>query len=307
MSQVLDIGRRVAALLERSDIDGAVIVQGTDTLDETAFAWDLLPLGAKPVVVTGAMRSASQDGYDGPDNLRNAIRVAADRRFSEQGVVLAMDGEVHGADQVVKTHTHAYGTFKSPSGGPLAYVSAGEIVLLRARRARARLPAMPMAAALPVPIVTAVLDGDEASARRLTEDAVGVVIEATGSGNTHPMLIELAGDLLQRQVPVVVTSRAFMGRVTPGYGFDGGSSRWWAAGVTFAGFLDARKSRLALALGRGAGLRNEDLPGLYEPFGGGSRAWSEAHGPTTSREDRGRASADDPPPASRGEHDVRGH
>ena len=165
----------------RPEIDGAVVVQGTDVIEETAFAWDLLPLGAKPVVVVGAMRSASQEAYDGPENLRNAVAVAAAPEMAGQGVVVAMAGEIHGADDVRKTHTHAHATFRSPNAGPPRR---------RHRCARPRSPAgarprgshdMPEHAALPIPIVPVVLDEPPPT---VPDDARAVVVAATGAGNT---------------------------------------------------------------------------------------------------------------------------
>jgi L-asparaginase len=264
-AQVLDIGRVLARALARPEIDGAVVVQGTDVIEETAFAWDLLPLPAKPVVVVGAMRSASQEGYDGPENLRNAIGAAADPALADLGVVVAMAGEIHGADDVRKTHTHAYATFQSPNAGRLGWVTDGRLTLVR-RRQPVRLPVVPEAAALPVPLLHVVLD----AAPVAPDGPAGLVVAAAGGGNTPVAYLELARAVMARGTPVVLTTRCPSGRPLAGYGFPGGSSQWWEAGAVFSGTLDALKARVLVALGIGAGVDAPRLARLTEHWGGGS-------------------------------------
>lgn len=268
MGQVLEIGRTLVEQLSRPEIDGAVVVQGTDVLEETAFAWDLLPLPAKPVVVVGAMRSASQEGYDGPENLRNAVAVAADAAFGDQGVVVAMAGEIHGADDVRKTHTHAYATFQSPNHGRLGAVTDARPRLVR-RRSPVRLPAIPARAASPVPLVTVALDDAGAIEAAVARRPAGLVVAATGGGNTPVAHLDAARGLIADGVPVALTTRCPSGSARPGYGFPGGSSEWWAAGAIFSGTLDALKTRILLSLGIGAGLSSADLAAMCAPFGGG--------------------------------------
>ena len=270
--QVLEIGRILADALAHPDVDGAVVVQGTDVIEETAFAWDLLPLPEKPVVVVGAMRSASQEGYDGPENLRNAISAAIDARLADAGVVVAMAGELHGADDVRKTHTHAYATFQSPNAGPLGVVADGRVTMLRRRRPT-RLARMPERAASPVQLVTAVLDGDPDSVARLLDPRpAGLVVAATGGGNTAPWLLEAATRLMQDGIPVALTTRCPSGRALPGYAFPGGSTRWWEAGAIFTGTLNSLKARVLLALGVGAGATIDELASMCGEFGGGRSA-----------------------------------
>src|SRR6185436_434274 len=87
--------------------------------------------------------------------------------------------------------------------------------------------------------------------------AQGVVVAATGAGNTHPDLLAAAVEAMARDVPVVLTSRCLSGGVAPAYGFPGGGRSWQEAGAILAGTLSGPKARVALALGLGVGLDRE--------------------------------------------------
>ena len=92
------------------DYDGIVVTHGTDTLEETAFFLDLtLPL-ARPVILTGAMRSSNEPGSDGFLNLLHSVQVAAIRNRRNKGVLVVMNGEIHGA-RFVREDAH------QPRGG----------------------------------------------------------------------------------------------------------------------------------------------------------------------------------------------
>jgi L-asparaginase len=95
--QLIELGALLRDALADPAIDGAVLVQGTDTIDETSFCWDLLLQGPKPVVVTGAMLSSDMDGFDGPDNLRGAVRAAASPELRGAGVVVSLAGSIEAA------------------------------------------------------------------------------------------------------------------------------------------------------------------------------------------------------------------
>jgi L-asparaginase len=102
-------------------------------------------------------------------------------------------------------------------------------------------------------------------------------VAAAGGGNTPPAFLDLARPLIARGLPVVLTTRCPSGRPLPGYGFEGGSSQWHAAGATFSGTLGALKARVAVALGIGAGRSVADLDALFGPSGGGRAVEAPIH------------------------------
>ncbi|MEO8908365.1 MAG: asparaginase domain-containing protein, partial [Microbacteriaceae bacterium] len=100
--------------VERDDgVSGTVVTQGTDTIEETSFALDLLLPPGRPVVVTGAMRNPTLAGADGPANLLSAVQVARAPEAAGLGVLVVLNDEIHTARFVRKTHTSSPSTFRS--------------------------------------------------------------------------------------------------------------------------------------------------------------------------------------------------
>ncbi|MGD0409057.1 MAG: asparaginase [Candidatus Limnocylindrales bacterium] len=248
-------------LLADSQTTGAVLVQGTDTLEESAFFIDLLYDGEKPIVVTGAMRTADAADFDGARNLQDAVICAATPSLRGQGVIVVMAGAIEPADDVVKTHSTSLTAFRSPNLRPLGRMSAGKVDIRRAHPRRRHVDSH--VAAEPIPLIEAAICVDGGIVRATHQMRPrGIVVEATGSGNTHPDLLEACAEYMREGVPVVLTTRACGGRVTTTYSFAGGGAMWIKAGALTAGYLNGPKARIALALGVGADLSPSRLASL---------------------------------------------
>jgi L-asparaginase len=248
-------------------VDGAVVVQGTDTIEETSFAWDLLLRSPKPVVVTGAMRASHEEPFDGPANLRDAVAAAASSQLRNAGVLVSLAGTLEPADDATKMHTAALTTFASPNGGSLGRVVDGAVVIERPRGPRRSLAGEPGRVDLHglavVQLVTAGIGSDgslvDAAA---AAGAAGIVVAATGAGNTSPDLLSAAERAMAAGVVVVLASRCPAGAVSTAYAFPGGGATWVRAGAIPVGSLCAIKARVALVLGLGVGMDRDGLAGL---------------------------------------------
>ena len=257
-ADLLELAGALRDLLAQPDIDGAVVVQGTDTIEETSFCWDLVLAGAKPVVVTGAMRASDEASFDGPANLRDSVRVAAAAGARGIGVVVCLGGTIEPADDVLKLHATALDTFTSPNGGSLGRVGPDGVTLFRTRAARRQLATDRAAERVHLITATVAMDGTLLDAA-VDAGADGIVVAATGSGNTAPTLLAAAERAIKAGIPVALASRCPAGRATAGYAFPGGGATWIRAGALPVGHLCALKARVALALGLGAGLDRDGL------------------------------------------------
>ncbi len=232
---------------EAEGVAGVVVTQGTDTIEETAYALDLLHVGEMPVVVTGAMRHPTLPGPDGPANLYAAVACAADPAFRGQGVLVTLDDVVHSAAWVQKRDTTATGAFWSPA--PLGWLVEGRPVL-RAPGPRRPALSMPDDVAIPfVPILKPGLnDPPHLVPASLEAGAAGIVAELAGGGHVAAAWANALGEAAQR-VPVVFASRTRGGRLlSRTYGQTGAEIDLLKRGLRGAGDLDALKARLTLVL-----------------------------------------------------------
>ena len=258
--QLFEIAATLRGAARGPDVDGAVVVQGTDTIEETAFCWDLVLAGPKPVVVTGAMRRRTSPGTTGRRTCATPCARRPRRSCATRASWSSLAGTIEPADDVMKTHTSALDTFRSPNGGSLGGWERTASLLVRRRGRRRHVPATRAAERVHLVTATVAMDGsllDAAGARRCRRDRG----RGHRGGNTSPELLAAAERAMAAGIPVVLASRCPAGRATAGYAFPGG-------GANGTGRRDPRrdpvraKARVALALGLGAGLDAAGLAAL---------------------------------------------
>lgn len=235
---------------------GVVVTQGTDTIEETAYLLDLLGEVEAPIVVTGAMRTASSPGADGPANLLAAVRVAVDASTRGLGVLVVFADEMHAAATVAKVHSSAPHAFASPGAGPLGRVIEGRVRLAaRPVRDPQRGPVrVPDDVAWPyVPILRVAQGTDEREVRMLAGIADGLVVEGVGGGHVPSAIVPALADVAAT-MPVVLASRTGAGGTLEAtYGYPGSELDLLGRGLLSAGRRDALKARLWLAARIAAG------------------------------------------------------
>jgi len=254
---------RIVEHLARSEVDGIVVTHGTDALEESAYLVARSVETDKPVVFTGAMRTSSDLGWDGPANLGASVRVAASPVARGTGVVVVMADRIFAGLDVTKAHTHRLESFDSPGMGPLGVVDDGQVIFRRALSAPANVLTAPKLAE-PIDIIFTHSGADSYLLDASRERARGVVLAAMGRGNVPPAMVDGIDRFVAEDKPVVITSRALRGRVGCTYGYPGGGRRLAERGAIFAGARRPQQARIDLMLALGAGMSVSEIRALLE-------------------------------------------
>ncbi len=245
----LKLAARTAAALAEPDIAAVVITHGTDTMEETGYFLNLVVPSAKPVVLVGAMRPATEISADGPMNLYNAVAVAAHPESVGRGVLVVANDEIHFAREVAKTNTTQVGTFKATHRGLAGLVHAGRLHLY-APPVRSHTAQSEFAGALPAALPRVdIVYAHAGMGRELIDAAVragakGLVVAGVGDGNLHASALSACAAAARAGVAVVRSSRTGGGVVERNIEIPDDE-----LGFIAADELNPQKARVLLMLG----------------------------------------------------------
>ena len=244
----VELQKAVTAALERPEVAGVIISHGTDTLEETAYFIDLAVKSDKPVVLIGAQRNASESDFDGPRNLRNAVRICVSPEAKNRGAMVVLNGHINAARNVTKTNTSDVETFKSGDMGELGVADYDRVIFYRAPLHRQHVPVtMDVLPKVDIIYMYGGADGELIKAA-VERGAKGIVLGALGWGNIPSKAYEVVKAVIKGGTPVVVSTRVWNGRVLPHYGYPGGGKTLQDAGAVFSDNLSPQKARLLLML-----------------------------------------------------------
>ncbi|OZC55462.1 hypothetical protein CH267_12845 [Rhodococcus sp. 06-621-2] len=247
-----DLGLRdIAALAAEIDsatneIDGFVITQGTDTLEETSYLLDLILRTDRPVVLTGAMRNSGLPGADGPANILGALRVALSPQARGLGPLVVFSDEIHLPRFVRKTHSSSVSAFTSPNAGPIGWINEDRVRIALRPNSLTGTFDIPVSGDVPNVGIIAIGLGSPALDPAIVAAFDALVIQSFGGGHVPSFMVESLADAASTK-PVVLATRTGAGEIYEStYAFPGSERDLLDRGLISSGSLDAFKARLLL-------------------------------------------------------------
>jgi L-asparaginase len=255
---------RIEEVLQSPEIDGAVYVQGTNTIEETAYFLNLTVHSDKPVVVTGAQRPYNGLSSDAQMNLLDAIRLASAPVARGMGALVAFNGEINAAREVTKTNTYHLQTFQTRDLGLLGYIDADKIEFYRTphrrhtTRSEFSLAAVP---SMPYVEIAYVHTGTRAGIAKamVALGAKGIVIAGVGAGAPNSLDKEIEEIIKTQGAVVVQSSRVGSGRIVRG-------NNWYESGMVVADNLSPQKAALLLTVGLTRTSDPDDIQRMFDEY-----------------------------------------
>jgi len=256
------LSQTIKKIISKKKFDGVIVTHGTDTLEETAYLLDLTIKTEIPIVVIGSIKNSSEQDWDGPQNLIDAIYICLNQNCKNLGVLVCLNGEINAASEVTKIYTEQIDGFRSLDFGALGFVQNEKIILNRSPRKLETINTKKIITNVDLLTVYAGMDEKffKYSADSKTK---GLVVEALGVGNVPPAAFKGIKYVIEKNIPVVLVSRCPAGETLDIYGYPGAGKWLNKIGVIFADYLNGQKARIKLMLALGMTKDSEKLKKIF--------------------------------------------
>lgn len=223
LDQWLELSRRINDRFKKdAGLAGVVVTTGTDTLEELAYFLHLTVRDERPVVVVGSMRDPSTTGYEGPANLEDGFRVAADPAARGLGTLVVLNDEINSARDVTKTDSHRLDTFDSRSYGVLGRVIDRVMIVRKPVKRHTAQSEFDVASIKALPRVDVILtyQGAPADLIKASVDAgaKGIIMAGAGAAALSGNQREGTNYAVEKGVFIVSTTRTGSGNIAFGRG-----------------------------------------------------------------------------------------
>ena len=220
---------KIAEIIENRyhDIDGFVVLTGTDTMSYTASALSFILKNLnKPVIFTGSQLPIGDLRTDAKENLITAIQVAAaceDGVPKVREVGLYFEYKLYRANRTTKVSSEQFEAFESPNYPYLAesgvHLNFNEPWLHKATPNRALTLEKNFDAEVIILKMFPGIGRDMIEHILGFEKLEGVILETYGAGNalTDPWFSELIKGTIARKIPVVNVTQCISGGVIMGH------------------------------------------------------------------------------------------
>lgn len=251
-------------LAQDPDMAGVVILHGTASMEETAYALGLTVKSDLPVVVTGSQRPASGISTDAEANMIAAIRTVLSPAVKGLGVMVVLNEEIHAAREVTKTSVWRLQTFRSPDFGALGHADAHGVEIYR-HPVRAHTTGtefdLRQIDALPRVDVSYCHAGADGTAVRafVQAGAAGIISAGFAPGMTSPKEYAALADAAKAGVTVMQSTRAGSGRVAE-------LTSLKDAQIIPADNLNPQKARVLLSLALAVNADNSDIARIFATY-----------------------------------------
>ncbi|MGL4306937.1 MAG: asparaginase [Mycobacteriaceae bacterium] len=238
----------VCTALADPHCQGIVITHGTDTMEETAFLIDLTCSDSRPIVFTGAQRSADDPQTDGPGNLRAAIAVASSVGAHNLGVLISFSTTVFPARNTTKVHLSHIQGFSNPQIIGHVYDDNFQRnpVLTNTFIRKTLTPQKPFSENR-VDIIACYPGVDRTAIDSyVSAGTKGIILQSMGSGNVNDSIVEAVKEYTDKGIVFLVSTRVPYGEVLPTYGGGGGGADLHSAGAIFVPQLRSHQARILL-------------------------------------------------------------